>query len=451
MKHLLVLAMLATLVRLADAQVPFHRRPSQVRAISQPDQTQGNTKSHPSVARVIVTERDGTSFGSGTLVDVRGTHGLVITNWHVVRDAAGPIKVVFPNGFESPARVHKVDKDWDLAALDIWSPSLTPVSLSTVPPRPGDMLTIAGYGSGDYRSVSGRCTQYLAPDDDMPFEIVELSASARQGDSGGPIFNQSGELAGVLFGEGGGATCGSYCGRVSQFLANVVPISHPALKEDQLANIDPKGGDSSSRQPYGQPLSSAANPWTSYEIANDQGGNVPTDNVPEAIAWNDWESAAPAHSSPKDPNSLWQTGKPREGKAQVPAAESPNPLGRATANPRELANNNYSGNKFAQSDLSGLNPGTSDQYGSSTNLPASEGFAGSPLPLNGANLETAGPGLETRSRFSGLEPGEVAPKSPPPPQWTAARQWALGKNMLAAVGAIWLVSLLHRLYQRTTI
>ena len=75
--------------------------------------------------------------------------------------------------------------------------------------------------------TSGRCTQYLAPGVDFPHEMVELAAEARQGDSGGPIFNQRGELAGVLFGSGPGYTSGSYGGRVLKFLATVVPGSAP--------------------------------------------------------------------------------------------------------------------------------------------------------------------------------------------------------------------------------
>jgi hypothetical protein len=58
---------------------------------------------------------------------------------------------------------------------------------------------------------------------EFPFEMVEVAVSARQGDSGGPIFNSKGELAGVLFGEGNGRTSGSYCGRVRWFLSTMVP------------------------------------------------------------------------------------------------------------------------------------------------------------------------------------------------------------------------------------
>lgn len=176
---------------------------------------------HPAVVRVLAEEPDGVAQGSGTLVDVREQFGLVITNWHVVRNASGAINVVFPDGFQSGARVVRSDRDWDLAALLIWRPRVAPVPLANEAPRPGEPLTIAGYGSGAYRSAPGQCTQYLAPGMEHPFEIVEVSTAARQGDSGGPIFNARRELAGVLFGSDGGSTSGSYAGRVRQFLEPV--------------------------------------------------------------------------------------------------------------------------------------------------------------------------------------------------------------------------------------
>lgn len=181
----------------------------------------------PAVARVVVPEKDGVSYGSGTLIDTRGQFGLVVSNWHVVRDATGPISVEFPDGFRSPAQVVKTDKDWDLAALSIYRPKSPPIPVTATAPQPGERLTIGGYGSGQWRMAAGQCTQYLAPGVEFPHEMVELAAEARQGDSGGPILNDRGELAGVLFGSGPGYTSGSYGGRVLQFLATVVPGGKP--------------------------------------------------------------------------------------------------------------------------------------------------------------------------------------------------------------------------------
>jgi hypothetical protein len=159
-------------------------------------------QAHPAVARIIVPEGEVTSYGSGTLIDVRDQFGLVITNWHVVRDGHG---------------------DWDLAALVIWRPPAAPVNIAARAPQSGDQLTICGYGQGQYRAATGRCTQYYAPKVDLPQHMVELDVEARQGDSGGPIFNDRGELAGVLFGAGGGTTLGSFGGRVESFLATLAP------------------------------------------------------------------------------------------------------------------------------------------------------------------------------------------------------------------------------------
>jgi hypothetical protein len=187
------------------------------------DSAPGDVTPHPAVARIIVPEDGATAYGSGTLVGVRENRGLVVTNWHVVRDSTGRVEVVFPDGHRSHAKPLKVDSDWDLAALVIWKPNVEPVKIATQPPRPGEPLTIHGYGRGKYRIATGRCTSYLAPRLDFPHEMVELDVEARQGDSGGPIFNQQGELAGVLFGAGQGTTLGSFAPRVRYFLASVAP------------------------------------------------------------------------------------------------------------------------------------------------------------------------------------------------------------------------------------
>ena len=226
------------------------------------------TKPHPAIVRVIVPERGGaTSYGSGTLVDVHDRYGLVITNYHVVSDASGPATVLFPDGFQTAAQVVKVDRDWDLAALAIWKPDVEPIAVASQPAHPGEWLSIAGYGQGPYRMAAGQCTQYLAPALRMPRETVEVSVAARQGDSGGPILNARGELAGVLWGAGGGRTEGSYCGRVRQFLASVVP-SLPAQPDSglvALASTSPAGGASA---PRSLPVAETTLPAYASKFAN---------------------------------------------------------------------------------------------------------------------------------------------------------------------------------------
>jgi hypothetical protein len=176
---------------------------------------------HPAVARIVAPEPGGVSLGSGVLVDANAAQGLVLTNWHVIRDSRSAVLVQFPDGFQSAGTVVRFDEAWDLAAISIWKPSATPVPLATRNPAPGEPLSIAGYGRGSYRAQTGRCTEYLSPGTGYPRELVELAAPARQGDSGGPILDAEGRLAGVLFGEGEGRTVGSCVSRLRVFLASV--------------------------------------------------------------------------------------------------------------------------------------------------------------------------------------------------------------------------------------
>jgi S1-C subfamily serine protease len=177
----------------------------------------------PAVVRVAAPEDENiTSYGTGTLVGVDQEHGLVVTNWHVVRDATGQVSVEFPDGFRSPATVLETDETWDLAALLIEAPKVPPVAIATAAPQRGDRLTIAGFGSGTYREATGEVVQFVSPGEDQPSEMLEVNVDARSGDSGGPILDQRGRIAGVLFGSGDGFTDGSHSGRVRWFLKRAV-------------------------------------------------------------------------------------------------------------------------------------------------------------------------------------------------------------------------------------
>ncbi len=176
------------------------------------------SRPHPAVVRVIASEGSMVSYGSGSLVVAGNGRGIIVTNWHVVRDHRGPVLVVFPGGFQTRGITKAVDRLWDLAAVEIPQPPVEPLPLASQPPTPGEDLLIAGYGRGSYRAALGQCTGFASPNPRSPPEMVEVSVTARKGDSGGPILNSREELAGVLFGAGSGRTTGSHVVRVRQFL-----------------------------------------------------------------------------------------------------------------------------------------------------------------------------------------------------------------------------------------
>lgn len=183
----------------------------------------------PVVARVTSDVGNELHSGSGVLVATRGQSGVVLTNWHVVRENRDGITVTWPDGSRSPAKLIARDHVWDLAALAVAKPKAEPVAIAAQAPKIGDRLTIAGYGpKGVYLEQTGEVTQYLSPLRMSERQFIEMKAAARDGDSGGPMFNQAGELAGVLFGQAGGLTCGSCSTRVAAFLSAAKLAAAPA-------------------------------------------------------------------------------------------------------------------------------------------------------------------------------------------------------------------------------
>jgi S1-C subfamily serine protease len=196
----------------------------------------------PVVARVTAGTGPSMDMGSGVLVSVSGTTGVVLTNWHVVRDKRHGVKVSWPDGTQDDARLLAWDDAWDLAALAVPRPKASPVQIAAQAPRKGDRLTIAGYGmEGRYLEQTGAVTEYLSPTPAHPKQFVECRATARHGDSGGPMFNQDGELAGVLFGEAKGLTAGSCSTRLRLFLA-AVPSSPGSAPQLAAARCSCPGG-----------------------------------------------------------------------------------------------------------------------------------------------------------------------------------------------------------------
>ena len=75
--------------------------------------------------------------------------------------------------------------------------------------------------------------------------MVEVDVPARSGDSGGPILNEKGQVAGVLFGSAFGRTTGTFCRRVQWFLEEPfamlerLPANPTMLAEAKKHEVDP--------------------------------------------------------------------------------------------------------------------------------------------------------------------------------------------------------------------
>jgi len=168
------------------------------------------------VTRVLVEDRDSRqSAGTGTLI----RSNLIVTNWHVVKDRAGIVRIIFPDWTVYKAKVVKVDRLWDLAALRIESILLPPIELGEKV-KLGDTVVVGGYGSGWYEANSGAVIGFYQPAHNAAGDIIQIDASVRSGDSGGPILDKDGRLVGVLFGKSDG-TYGTNIERIRKFLKGI--------------------------------------------------------------------------------------------------------------------------------------------------------------------------------------------------------------------------------------
>lgn len=282
---------------------------------------------HPAVVRIIAPENGGTSMGSGVLVDVNPTQGLVLTNWHVIRGASSAVLVQFPDGFQTAGTVIRHDEPWDLAAVAIWRPRAVPIPIAPSPPAIGDLLSIAGYGKGPFRSEAGPCTQYLAPGSGYPLEFVELRATARRGDSGGPILNARGELAGILFGQAQGHTIGACSTRVRTFLAGVgskgvTPEMAAALGSSATDRPDLRGTGAMASAAAGSGQEGIASAASPADAAPSQFGSAtPAQPVIPAAIGSGSSDVSPSLAVPRSPEPTEPTAAPR-----LPDAFPPTPV-----------------------------------------------------------------------------------------------------------------------------
>jgi len=142
--------------------------------------------------RISNTTSQGTMYGSGTLVDVGNGHGLVVTCRHLYREGTGEVVCDF-GGRKFKGQV-VADKDGhDLSAILIQDPGVKPIEVSTVGLARGATAYSCGYGSGSYGVNTGRVLK-------VDSRRLQISGTARDGDSGGPVLNSRGQLVGVLWG-----------------------------------------------------------------------------------------------------------------------------------------------------------------------------------------------------------------------------------------------------------
>ena len=162
-----------------------------------------------SVVSINVTGTAGTNFfgqpvqtasaGSGFVLT---KDGFIVTNYHVVKDA-DTVKVTMYNGDEYDAKYVGGDEDYDIAVIKVNAAELQPVTLGNSDYlNVGDHVLAVGNPLGELTfSMSGgmvSCVNRAINVDGTPFNMIQTDASINPGNSGGPMFNQYGEVVGIV-------------------------------------------------------------------------------------------------------------------------------------------------------------------------------------------------------------------------------------------------------------
>jgi len=135
--------------------------------------------------------------GSGFLIDADGD---IVTNNHVVKDAAS-LEVTLHDGTQLPAKVVGTDPRTDLALVHVDAGHKLPyVQLgNSADVKPGEWVIAVGNPFGLGGTVTAGIVSALGRDiGSGPYDdFIQIDAPINQGNSGGPLFTQDGEVVGV--------------------------------------------------------------------------------------------------------------------------------------------------------------------------------------------------------------------------------------------------------------
>jgi hypothetical protein len=145
---------------------------------------------------VRVTNQRGriSDLGSGTIVAGNGQTALVITCRHIFSDGRGVLTVERTNHQRYPAKLLGVSKRADLSALEIADPGVAPLRIAE---RQPPAATLIGWGG------TSRAWKHRGQLIEQTGRTVFYSFSPLEGDSGGGAFDDTGALAGVVWGTDG--------------------------------------------------------------------------------------------------------------------------------------------------------------------------------------------------------------------------------------------------------
>ena len=168
-----------------------------------------------STTSVNIFGQTSTSAASGSGF-VLTQDGYIVTNYHVIEDAAKDssvtVEVAFANGDKYPAKLVGGEQDNDVAVLKIEAAGLTPVTLGDSGKlvvgepvyaigNPLGELTYTltdGIVSALDRLITTSSTNANGQTESVTLNVLQTNCAINPGNSGGPLFDQYGSVVGIV-------------------------------------------------------------------------------------------------------------------------------------------------------------------------------------------------------------------------------------------------------------
>jgi S1-C subfamily serine protease len=139
-------------------------------------------------------EQDGTGF-------VISGSGHIVTNYHVIDGCVGEIRGNLTGESPTPLRIVSTDETNDLALLQASKPFNSNATIRATAVHPGDAIIAIGFPyhgllTSDFTVTAGIISSLSGILNDTRY--LQISAGVQTGNSGGPLFDMSGNVVGVV-------------------------------------------------------------------------------------------------------------------------------------------------------------------------------------------------------------------------------------------------------------
>jgi putative serine protease PepD len=162
----------------------------------------------PSVVSINVTgTSNGSGTGSGSIYQSNATTSFIITNDHVIKDAAGggKIEVELNNGDVLPATIVGRNSEYDIAVISVKKGNLpeipagnsTSLSIGDVVIAFGSPLGLSGTVTSGIVSALNRPVTVGSFNAESFMDAIQTDAAINPGNSGGPLVDSAGRIVGV--------------------------------------------------------------------------------------------------------------------------------------------------------------------------------------------------------------------------------------------------------------